>query len=147
MTALARRFFFGLATLLAVGACQGKQRTMLVVEVDSNLAVPGELDKVDVAIAANGGVQHTPFSLIKDFTLPLYVGAVEMSGGTGNLTIVAAGYLGPSSIVNETAIVGFVEGKSMLLKLFLRANASTIRAPNPDLYHRRHLPRPRAHVV
>ena len=119
MTALARRFFFGLATLLAVGACQGKQRTMLVVEVDSNLAVPGELDKVDVAIAANGGVQHTPFSLIKDFTLPLYVGAVEMSGGTGNLTIVAAGYLGPSSIVNETAIVGFVEGKSMLLKLFL----------------------------
>jgi len=61
VTATGRRFLFGLAALLAVGGCSGKQRTMLVVEIDSNLVVPDELDKVDVAITANGTTPVTPF--------------------------------------------------------------------------------------
>ena len=116
---MGRRFLFGLAALLAVGGCPGKQRTMLVVEIDSNLAVPDELDKVDVAITANGTTPVTPYSLITDYKLPLHVGVVETGDGAGNVTIVASGYKGPTFVVSETAIVGFVEGKSMLLKLFL----------------------------
>jgi hypothetical protein len=92
---------------------------MLVVEIDSNLVVPDELDKVDVAITANGTTPVTPYSLISDYKLPLHVGVVETGDGAGNITIVASGYRGPTAVVSETAIVGFVEGKSMLLKLFL----------------------------
>jgi len=115
---MTRRLLFEIAALLALVGCQSKQRTELVVEVGSNLAVPGELDKVDMAITANGQTQHTPYSLVSDFKLPLLVEVVEGSAGAGNIEIVATGYLNGSAIVNETADLGFVEGKSMLLKLF-----------------------------
>ena len=119
MTSLGRRLFLSLTALLAVAACQAKPRTMLVTQIDSNLVVPDQLDKVDVAIRVNGNIQHTPFSLISDYKLPLHVGAVEASNGVGEIEIVATGYLGVNAIVDETADVKFVEGKSMLLKLFL----------------------------
>ncbi|MGA7743373.1 MAG: SUMF1/EgtB/PvdO family nonheme iron enzyme [Polyangia bacterium] len=121
MTAILRRSLFGLAVLLAVGGCKGNQRTELVVEVGSNLAVPGELDKIDLAVTANGQTQHTPYSLVSDYALPLYVGIVEATAGAGSIEIVATGYLSGSPIVNETAVLNFVEGQSMLLKLFLAA--------------------------
>ena len=129
---MGRRSFVGLAALLALGACQGKQRTMLVVEIDSNLVVPGELDKVDVAITVNGETPHTPYSLINDYKLPLHVGVVETGDGAGNITIVASGYKGPTFVVSETAIVGFVEGKSMLLKLFLARECIGKTCPNSN---------------
>jgi len=121
MTAILRRSLLGLAVLLAVGSCKGNQRTELVVEVGSNLVVPGELDKIDLAVTANGQTQHTPYSLVSDYTLPLYVGIVEATAGAGSIEIVATGYLSGSPIVNETAVLSFVEGQSMLLKLFLAA--------------------------
>jgi hypothetical protein len=112
---------FALALLLAVVACQAKQRTMLVVDIDSDLAVPGRLNKVDVAVTVNGKTKHTPYSLISQYRLPLHVGVVETSDGVGDITVVATGYLDPdpNAIVNETAIVGFIEGQSMELKLYL----------------------------
>jgi endo-1,4-beta-D-glucanase Y len=116
---MGKRLFFAL--LLTIGACQAKQRTMLVVQVDSNMDVPTQLNKVDVAITVNGITKHWPYSLISDYKLPLHVGVVEASDGAGDITIVASGYLDPNStaIVSETAIVGFVEGDSMELKLYL----------------------------
>jgi len=112
---------FGLATLLAVGGCKDNQRTELVVEIGSNLAAPSQLDKVDLAVTANGKTQHTPYSLVSDYTLPLVVGVVEAGAVAGTTEIVAAGYLNGSAIVDETAVLNFVENKSMLLKLFLAA--------------------------
>ena len=121
MTAILRRLLLVLAALLAVGGCKGNQRTELVVEVGSNLAVSSQLDEVDLAVTANGQVQHMPYSLVSYYTLPLYVGIVEAAAGAGNIEIVATGYLNGSAIVNETAVLSFVEGQSMLLKLFLAA--------------------------
>ena len=123
--AMGKRFF--LALLLTVGACQAKKRTMLVVQVDSNMAVPTQLNKVDVAITVNGNTNHWPYSLIKDYKLPLHVGVVEASDGAGDITIVATGFLDPNStpIVSETAIVRFVEGDSMELKLYLASECIT----------------------
>ena len=74
MSASLRRSLFGLAALLAAGGCQGKpltpQRTELVVEVDSNLAVPGEMDNVQLAVTANGNTQNLPCSLQSGCKLP-----------------------------------------------------------------------------
>jgi len=116
-----RRSPLRIAVLLAVGGCQGNQRTELVVEVGSNLAVPGELDKVEVAVTANGKKQFLPCSLIGDCKLPWDVGVVEPTAGAGNIEIVAKGYRSNSPVVDETAVLSFVEGKSMLLKLYLAA--------------------------
>ena len=117
MTTGSRCSWFGLAVLLVVGACQGNQRTELVVEVDSNLAVPSQMDSVQVAV--KGNTQPKSCSLINDCKLPWDVGIVEATAGVGTIEIVATGYLGTTPIVNQTAEVSFVEGKSMLLKLFL----------------------------
>ena len=117
---MGRPILFVLAGLTTLGACQSKQRTQLVVEVGSNLAISSELDKVELAITANGKTQHTPYSLVSDYKLPLLVGVVE-GGGTNSVEIVTTGYLNGVPIVNETADLSFIEDKSMLLKLFLAA--------------------------
>jgi hypothetical protein len=62
--AMPRPLLFVLMASLAVAGCRGKQRTALVVEVDSNLAVPGEMDKLDIAVTASGKTQHIPYSPI-----------------------------------------------------------------------------------
>jgi len=109
-------------TLLAtVAGCNGKQRTALVVEVDSNLAVPGELDKIDIAVTANGKTQHMPYSLVGGNTLPLRTALIETTDNTSTLDIVATGSLNGKPTVHEEAVVGFVEGQVMLLNLFLAA--------------------------
>jgi hypothetical protein len=128
---MCRRFL--LALLLTVGACQSNQRTMLLVQVDSNLPVPRELNKVELAITVNGNTKYWPYSLTSDYKLPLHVGVVEASDGAGDITVVATGYLDPNStpIVSETAIVGFVEGNSMELKLYL-ASECIAKACDPN---------------
>jgi hypothetical protein len=112
------RFFLGLAPLWLLGACQSNQRSLLVVEVNSNLTIPTELDAIDLAITVSGKTQHTYYSLTDSYRLPLRVGAVE-AGDTGTIQIVVSGVLNHSAIVSETADVAFVEGESKLLKLYL----------------------------
>jgi alpha-tubulin suppressor-like RCC1 family protein len=112
---------FTLLALVALAGCRGKQRTALVIEVDSNLAVPGEMDKIDIAVIANGKTQHMPYSLIGGNTLPLRTALVETTDNTGTVDIVATGLLNGNPVVHEEAIVGFVEGQALLLKLFLAA--------------------------
>ncbi len=141
MTAGLRRSWFGLAVLFAVAACQGKQRTELVVEVDSNLAVPSQMDNVQVAVTANGKTRSLPCSLQGDCKLPWDVGIVEATSGAGIIEIVATGYLATTAIVNQAADLSFVEGKSMLLKLFLARECigSTCDRNRADLWQRRQL--------
>ena len=133
MTACRRPILCGIGVLLAIGSCKNKQRTELVVEVGSNLATPVELDKFDLAITANGTTQHTPYSLVSDYKLPVLLGIVETSDGTGVAEIVATGYSNGSPIVNETAVLSFVEGKSMLLKLFLAAECRGDPCTDPSM--------------
>jgi hypothetical protein len=103
-----RRSLFGIAVLLAVGACQSNQRTELVVEVDSNLVVPGELDKVEVTVTANGKPQDVPCSLLGDCKLPWDVGVVEATAGAGIVEIVATGYLNGSLRRRDRGLAGAV---------------------------------------
>ena len=126
-----RPFLFVLATLCALAGCRGKQRTMLVVEVDSSLAVPGEMDKVDVAVSANGKTQHMLYPLVDGYALPLYTVLVETTDIAGTLDIVATGLLNSIPVVSEEAIVGFVEGQSRLLRLFLAAECRSDQCTDP----------------
>ena len=112
---------FMLLVLVALAGCRGKQRTALVVEVDSNLVVPGQMDTVDIAVTANGKTQHMPHSLVGAYTLPIRTALIETTDNTGTVDIVATGSLNGNLVVHEEAVVGFVEGQAMLLKLFLAA--------------------------
>jgi formylglycine-generating enzyme required for sulfatase activity len=110
--------YFWVALFAYVG-CRGKQRTAIVVEVDSDLVISSDLDAVDIAVTANGKTTHMPYSLLNGNTLPLRTALIEANANTGALTIFAMGSLKGKTIVHEEAIVGFVEGQEKLLKLFL----------------------------
>ena len=105
---------------------------MLVVEVGTNLAIPSQLDKIDLAITAGGKTQHTPYSLVGGYSIPIQVGIVEASDGIGTIAVVATGYLNGAPVVNEDAIVSFIEGKSMMLKLFLAAECRDNPCKDPN---------------
>ena len=110
-----------LLLVLALSACSTKQRTALVVEVDSNLAVPGQIDRIEIAVTAAGKTQRLPYSLTGGYVLPLRTGLVESQENIGTVDIVATGLLGSTLVVSQEAIVSFVEGQTRLLKLFLAA--------------------------
>jgi alpha-tubulin suppressor-like RCC1 family protein len=99
--------------------------------VDSNLAVPGQLNQIEVAVTAAGKTQRLPYSLSSGYALPLRTALVEGHADVGTVDIVATGLLGTTSVVGQEAIVSFVEGETRLLKLFLAAEC--VGNPCPDL--------------
>jgi hypothetical protein len=131
MSAMWRKLIFALVALAALAGCREKQRTALVVEVDSNLAVPGGLDKIDIAVTANGKTQHMPYSLIGGNTLPLRTALVETTESVGTIDVVATGLLGTTTVVAEQASISFLAGQTRLLKLFLAAECRANPCTDP----------------
>ena len=60
-----------------------------------------------------------PYSLVGGYNLPVRTALIETTDNTGTVDIVATGLLNGNAVVHEEAIVGFLEGQVMLLKLFL----------------------------
>ena len=132
MTMMRGRLLLAFVILVSANGCLKKERTMLVVQVGSNLAVPGELDEVDLSITANGKTQHIPCSLINGYAIPLQIGIVEGGDGASTVSVVATGSLTGSTVVDEEADVSFIHGKSMLLKLFLAAECRGNPCADPN---------------
>jgi hypothetical protein len=113
-----------LVVLLAALGCKARERTEIVVEVDSDLDVPSDLDKVLVQVdLERGKIQRLPFSL-KDgtYSLPIRVGLLtDESHVSDKITVTAAGLKGDQEEVQvgEQAMVSFLEGQSLLLRLYL----------------------------
>jgi hypothetical protein len=60
-----------------------------------------------------------PYSLVGGYTLPVRTALIETTDNTGTVDIVATGLLNGNAVVHEEAIVEFLEGQVMPLKLFL----------------------------
>lgn len=105
-----------IAALTLACACGGDATELLVV-IDSNLAVPGELDEVRVFVdgqSATGSLAG-PRSL----ALPRTVGIVHTGGALGPVEVRTVGYAGGTPIVERIARTNFVEGKTLVLPMFL----------------------------
>ena len=126
MTAGLRSSWFGVTVLFAVAACQGNQRTELVVEVDSNLAVPSQMDNVQVAVTAKGKTQYLPCSLQGGCKLPWDVGIVEATAGAGILEIVATGYSGTTLLSTRPPTSASLRASRCCSSCFWRGSASAI---------------------
>ncbi len=111
----------GVVAALAALGCKGDGRTMLVVEVGTNLTVPAELTKIEIVVKKAGMVrQKIPFSLLGAYTLPVRAGLIAVDDPRGaELEISAIGYRGDEIVLAEDAVVAFVEGRSVLLRLYL----------------------------
>lgn len=116
--------------LLALAGCRAEKRTMLVVEVQSNLAVGTEVSKVVITVENGAKVQKLPFSLEGEYALPLRVGLLELDDLRGQpVNVTATAFLGANVVVAEDAIVAFLEGRSLLLQLFLARECRSVSCP------------------
>jgi hypothetical protein len=118
-------------SLLAVMAACSDARTMLVVRVDSDLAVPGQLDSVRVVVSHAGHeLQTVSVGLgAGGKTLPVQVGLLSPSGG-GDVAIVASGWLGAGLVVGQEVDTTFVKGKSLAVDVFLAASCVGVDCPD-----------------
>jgi hypothetical protein len=131
---------FGVALAVAgagvglLGPACAPDRTMLVVRIDSDLAIPDAMDSVRVVVTHAGKtLQSLPFSLKAGTnTLPLQVGLLSPSGGGADVEVQVSGSLGPTFVVGQEAITSFVRGKSVVLEMFLAAECEGFDCHDPN---------------
>jgi hypothetical protein len=112
-----------LVLVVAIG-CRTAARTEIVVDVDSNLGVPAELDRVAISVRlADQRVQALPEQSLRTrgAGLPLRVGLLAPKGHEGDQITVTARALGAAGqeLASQLATVSFVAGRSLWLRLYL----------------------------
>ena len=120
-----RIFLIGLSCLAA--ACSGAL-TELVVVVDSDLAVPGELDAVEVRVS---GVESMSASgaITNAEPLPRTVGVVHRGGGLGPVEVTVIGSRGGAEVIRARAVTWFVRGQTLVLPIFLSQECTGVTCP------------------
>jgi hypothetical protein len=109
------------ATLsLACSADKTNAPTQIVVTVDSDLAVPGDIDSVRIQVVGNGKSDVADADLTKE-PLPRTLGLVHSSGPLGPITIRATGLLAGEPVVEREVVTSFVEHSTSLLTIALES--------------------------
>ncbi len=111
-------FLLGIAVLGAsfLGAC-APSITELVVVIDTDYAVPSELDDVEIQVTEPDGTVQTVTPSLE--VLPVTLGVVHRGGATSPLEVLARGRLRGTTRVERRAVTGFVSGESRVLRLDL----------------------------
>jgi len=115
----------GLACLAA--GCSGELTELLVV-VDSDLAVPSELDAVQVTVS---GVESMSASgaITNAEPLPRTVGVVHRGGGLGPVEVTVIGSRGGTEVIRARAVTWFVRGRTLVLPIFLSQECTGVTCP------------------
>jgi hypothetical protein len=110
--------------LCSACAADAKSPTQLVVEVDSDLSVPAELDSVTVEVkqarapAASADLAREAF--------PRTLGMVHSGGPMGPFLLHATGYLKGEVVVESSLSTTFEDGKTVQVSMFLERACSGI---------------------
>ena len=118
-----RRISLMLSVLAGLAACSSQDKnTKIVVVVWSDLAVPTEMDRIE--IDAQGPTAASPaktFPLATGNDLPVVLALVPPNNQELPFSVTANGLLGGSTIpvVSQMATVSFLPGQSRVLTLFL----------------------------
>jgi hypothetical protein len=110
-----------MASVFALGCSSGL--TELIVVVDSDLAVPGELQRVTLEVTGPSGdkaLQDAAVDLATGGapTLPLTLSLTPGSGALEPVTVTAVG-TGLAGVVERTVVTGFVRGERRVVRLWL----------------------------
>lgn len=118
-----------LAAAAALGACkEPSPLTQIVAVVDSDLAVPSELDRIAIE------VEHVQLSEaaeadLREGGLPRSLGLVHAGGPLGPIEVIARGQLGDAQVVERRAVVAFVRDRTLELRLPLTRKCAERHAP------------------
>jgi hypothetical protein len=107
-----------------LAACESVDPTELLVVVDSDLAVPGALDEVRVEVT--GVEDMVARGSLEEEGLPRTVGVVYAGGSLGPVRVRAVGSVGGTDVVEALAITSFVEGRTLILPMFLSARCRDV---------------------
>lgn len=113
------RWVGGLVALLVVVGCDD-EATQLIVVVDTDLAVPGEVDGVTFDVTGSGATASTTASLSAGSALPLTL-ALEPEGAAGPVEIRVTGTLGGSDVVEQVVDTEFLSNQRRIVNVFLSA--------------------------
>ncbi|MCB9596116.1 MAG: hypothetical protein H6719_25565 [Sandaracinaceae bacterium] len=106
---------------LAGGCVAGP--TQLVVVVDSDLAIPAELDRVRVTVMADDTRMASEEQALGSASLlPLTVAAVPEDDSLGPIDVIAEGFVGSALVVSRRARVTLVRNETRMLRLDLVAS-------------------------
>jgi|GEM_PF-781791 len=125
----ARRLAVLLAPILVMSCAPIS--TELVVVVDTDFAVPGEVDRVEVTISGPSGRSSvTASNLGPGSSLPLSVGASPVEGAAlSPVTITAVALLQGRTLVDRVIRTGFVAGERRLVPLMLVRSCAGVTCP------------------
>ncbi len=106
---------------LVLGACSGEQPlTEILVAVDTDMEVPGELDALRIDVVGPGGeVRRSTGRLDGPSRLPALLGIAHRGGPLGPIHVTVTGRLDGTDIVQSRAVVDFVPDRVMVLRLWL----------------------------
>jgi len=139
-----RRISLMLSVLAGMAACSSQDKnTKIVVVVWSDLAVPTEMDSIE--IDAQGPTAASPaktFPLATGNDLPVVLALVPPNNQGWPFAVTAKGFLGGSTIpvVSQMATVSFLPGESRVLTLFLGRSCSQGLCGQIDVVDPRSLP-------
>lgn len=111
-------------TLVGVAGCAERPVTELLVVADTDLAIPAQLDAIEVeVIPPTGAPVVRGGALVGDDAteIPVSLGLVHRGGPLGPVSIEVRGFRGAEPIVTRSADVSFVEGRTMVVTLHLEA--------------------------
>lgn len=117
------------ALVVGLSACgEPTLRTQIVAIVDSDLAVPDELDSIAIEVEP---VQASAAAAVdlREHGLPSSLGLLHVGGPLGPIEVVAFGRLGEAQVVERRAIVSFVQDQTLELRLPLTRACAERRPP------------------
>lgn len=109
-----------LGAVLALVGC-GTERTEIVVVIDSDLAVPDELDAIRVQVTGPDGSTKNAGAMLGpgETPLPRTLGLVHEDGPLSPVRILVTGRSGDSDVIERRATTAFIEGRTLLLRMDL----------------------------
>lgn len=113
---------FALSALLA--GCSGDALTELVVVVDSELAVPTQLDEVTILVEGNDRIPQMARAVLSGagaVALPATLGLRPSAAGAPQVTIRAHGSHASTRRVSAEVRTTFVEGRRLVVRIVLRS--------------------------
>lgn len=113
---------------LFASACAEKAPTQLVVWVDSDLPVPGQLDRIEVEVDSFGA-QPVVVADVETQPLPRSVALLHEGGPLGPIEVEVRGSVRGSVTVSRRARVSFVPEEVKVLRLSLERSCRMLSCP------------------
>jgi hypothetical protein len=118
-------FWFGLA--LSLGACESEGAdTSILITVDSDMAVPSEIDRVTVIAAGMQAGMDEPSADLREKGLPRSIALTHAGGPYGPFEVVVSAYRESTLVAQKTVRTSFLPGIHSRLSINLARGCANV---------------------